>query len=380
MNNPLTNVLIKIFVRGFYRQHAGSLLFFFVGIFSYCFFIQVLNQTHLNPADRIIQNLLFVLTLLNSPPLVILVLLVWIGFTIKSYRYILGELEFPVNQFLFFSSTALERLKVFSSWLVVQSLISLPILIFAFFALVVGVIYRQYLTPFLILAFVLILNVSAAGFLTRRLFKIERFQYSVFSKIARHKRKPFYTLFLFHALDKLPLTLFITKAFSVGLIVGVSYLLSNINNNFTVAGLVGLSISIAHTFLLFESLRFEIESIPFVRNFPWTKSKIYLNWSATIGLLILPECIWLLLRFRLAGLVSVLFILGICLLLRNVLYKIQVNMKTFLYRVFWIFTLSFIGVLFNLLLVMTCLFLIASWVISSRFYYENEWIRIIKKS
>ncbi len=377
----LTGVLIKIFVRGFYRNHAGSLLFFFVGIFSYCFFIQVLNQTHLNPADRIIQNLLFVLTLLTSPPLVLVVFIGWIGFTIKSYQYILGELKLPANQFLFYSATALKRQEVFKSWFIVQTLISIPLLIFASFSLIVGISYQYYLTPIVIFFFILLLNCITSLFLTIHFYNHgSSFQQSTFSKISSRWHKPFYTLFLYYSMAKLPLTLALTKALSFGCVMGISYLLQTIANTVIVGGFIALSISVVHSFLLFESSRFEMQQLLFVRNFPWSRAKIYLSWVFTIGLILLPESIWLLFYFKWIGLVLWFLSLSICLLLRSLLYRIQLHMKSFLYWVFWVFTFSFIGILFNIMLVASSLILVASWLIFTRFYYRNDWNRIILRS
>jgi hypothetical protein len=380
MIDPLTKVLIKIFVKGFYRNHAGSLLFFFAGVFSYCFFIQVLNQTHLEPADRIVQNLLFVLTLLSSPPLVAIVFIVWIGFTFKSYRYIAAELILPANQFLFYSGTALKRQELFKSWFVVQTLISIPLLIFGLFALTVGAIYHQFTTAFVIVLFVILLNCLTSVFLTVRFYThIESFQQSTFGKITQHWQKPFFSLFIYHIIDR-PLALTLTKVLSFAGILSIGYLLPKNTNIAFVGGFIALFISVAHTFLVFESARFEREQLVFIKNFPWSKSRICVNWLSTLALILLPESLWLLLYFNWPGLVLVLYCAGICSFLRSCLYRNQLNMKKFLYSVFWVFTFSFIGLLFNLLLIMMLLALASSWILFNRFYYRTDWNGIILKS
>src|SRR3990170_2588131 len=134
MVSSLTTVLIKIFVKGFYRVHSGIFLFFFVTVLMYFFFVEVLNQTHLPPDQIILYNLMLVLTLISSPVMVALVFIVWLGFTIKSWNYITGQMLIPNNQFLFYSSTSFSKVNQFKSWFIAQLTISLPIVGYGLFS------------------------------------------------------------------------------------------------------------------------------------------------------------------------------------------------------------------------------------------------------
>src|SRR5690606_21267979 len=131
-------VLIKIFVRGFYRVHSGVFLFFFVTVLMYFFFIEVLNQTHLPPDQIVLYNLILVLTFISSPGMVALVFVVWFGLTVKSWNYVMGQMLIPSNQFLFYSSTSINKVNQFKSWFLTQLTISLPMVGYGIFSFIIG--------------------------------------------------------------------------------------------------------------------------------------------------------------------------------------------------------------------------------------------------
>src|SRR5688572_23346782 len=105
--NPLTSVLIKIFVKGFYRAHSGFFLFFFVSVIIYCFFIEVLNKTHLPAADIVPNHLIIVLSIITSPHVLIFVSFLWLAYSVKTWQYIKLEFGQASNQFLHYSINAL---------------------------------------------------------------------------------------------------------------------------------------------------------------------------------------------------------------------------------------------------------------------------------
>jgi hypothetical protein len=360
-------VLFKIFVKGFYQAHASVLLFFFVSIITYCFFIQVLNETHLAPAERVMQNLLFVLTLLTSPPLVVVVFVVWLVFTIKSWSYVARELAIQSNQFLFYSITALSNVELFTGWFLTQCIISLPLIVFGAFALVVGAIYHHYIIPILIFSYLLLLSLVSAVVYTVRVKKISFVNHeTALFKIARNLRKPFFSLFLFKIAHELPLTFIITKLVSSSIIIGCTYLFADIHDTFKIGGMIALGIATAHSLLVFESYRFEIDQLSFVRNFPCSRGKIYIQWLATFFILMLPESTWLLILFKgVEGFLLPLFCVGVAMLLRSVLYKSHLKMKVYLQWTFYLFASLFLLILFGLLWILIPFTLAISW---SMFY------------
>jgi hypothetical protein len=373
MISPLTKVLAKIFVRGFYRVHGGMLLFLFVTLITYWFFINVLNETHLTPDERILQNLLLVLTLLSSPVMVVIVFVAWLFFTIKSWDYIISQLALPSNQFLFYSSNAFDKISQLKSWFVIQLLISLPILAYGIFSLVIGVIYDYHAVPILIFLYVMLLALISAFVYVRTTNKLIRAnKTSILSRISLGWRKPFFSLFLYHIGDQLKVALVFAKFLSYGIIAGGSYLLQNESNRTQTSEIITLGIVIAHAVIIFQSHRFENFYLSFSRNFPFKRIRTYSSWAFTYLLLTLPENIWLLSTFEPnRGIMMVLFNVSAALLFRNLLYAIIPDMKKYLYRVFYLFLFFFLAILFKVLWIFVLINFLVSFTLHYRHYYRQ---------
>lgn len=374
MFSSLTTVLIKIFVKGFYRVHSGIFLFFFVTVLMYFFFIEVLNQTHLPPDQIVLYNLMLVLTLISSPVMVALVFIVWLGFTVRSWNYITGQMIMPSNQFLFYSSTSFSKVNQFKSWFIAQLTISLPIIAYGLFFFVIGIIFDYYIIPVVILSYVLLLSAVSALIYVRHANKpINLNSKSILSRIVGNWSKPFFSLFLYHVFDKLKVTLIVTKLLSYGIIIGSFYLLADVNDNLRVAGIVILGIVTAHAILIYQSYRFEESYLSFSRNFPYSRAKIYSNWTVTFLLLTLPENIWILSTFDPEiSFALVIFNLGTGMLFRNLLYIVTLDMRKFIYWVFFIFNLFFMIILLKLFWLLVPLNIIISIIIFDRTYYRPK--------
>jgi hypothetical protein len=371
MFSPLTIVLIKIFVKGFYRVHSGLLLFFFVTVIMCGFFVEVLNQNHLPTSEVVKLNLLIVLTLISSPVVLTLVFAGWVIYTIKSWNYVAAQLLIPSNQFLFYSSTSTNKLDQFKSWFIVQFIIFLPIVGYGLFSLMIGFIFGYYTAPVIILLFILLLSTISAFVYVRQVNSpINVNSKSVFSRVVSGWNKPFFSLFLYHSFDRLKMTLIITKLISYGIIVGGFYLLANVNDELRVASIITLGIVMTHTILLYQSYRFENSHLNFSRNLPFSKTKIYSDWALMYLLLTLPENIWLLARFDIGiGAALVLFNLATGMLIRNLLYFLGLDMRKYLYWVFYLFNLLFVAILLKLVWLLVPLNLLTSLTIFFRNYY-----------
>jgi hypothetical protein len=374
MFSSLTTVLIKIFVKGFYRVHSGIFIFLLVTVLMYFFFIEVLNQTHLPPDQIILYNLMLVLTLLSSPVMVTLVFIVWLGFTVKSWNYITGQMLIPSNQFLFYSSTSFNKVDQFKSWFIAQLTLSLPLICYGLFSLVIGIIFDYYIIPVIILLYILLLSAVSAMVYVRhanRLINING--KSVLSLIVGNWSKPFFSLFLYHVFDRLKITLIVTKLLSYGIIVGSFYLLTDVNDNLGVAAITVLGIITAHAILIYQSYRFEESYLSFSRNFPYSRIKIYSSWTVTYLLLTLPENIWILSAFDFEiGFALVIFNLGTGMLFRNLLYIVTLDIKKFIYRVFFVFNLFFMIILLKLFWLLVPLNVLISVIMFDRNYYRPK--------
>jgi hypothetical protein len=374
MFSPLTKVLVKIFARGFYRVHAGLFLFFFSTLIVYFFFIEVLNQTHLPPDQVILHNLMLVLTLISSPIMVVLLFVIWFGFTIKSWDYVTGQIFIPSNHFLFYSSTSVNKVSQFKSWFIVQLTISLPILGYGLFSLVVGSIFGYYTIPVIICLFVLLLCAISSFVYINHVNNFTRENSRpLLSRITGNWKKPFFSLFLYHSFDKLKVNLLVTKLLSYSIIAGGFYLLTEADNDLSIPGIITLGITTAHTIIIYQSYRFENSHLSFSRNFPYSTTKLYFNLAFGYWLLTLPENIWMLVMFDPSiSILLIIFNLGTGMLFRNILYFVTLDMRKFIYRVFYLFSLFFMIILLKLLWLLVPLNLLFSIIIFKRYYHKQK--------
>ena len=372
VSSPLSKVLVKIFAKGFYKVHAGLLLFLFVTIILYCFYIEVLNQTHLSPDEIILFNLSFVLSLISSPVLGVFVAIVWLGFTVKSWNYISTQILIPENQFLFYSSNAIKKSEQFRSWLLVQLIISLPIIIYGLFALVVGIVFDYYLIPIIILTYAFLLAcISALVYMKTTNSLLNAYQKAFYLKFTTNWRKPFFSLFIYHSLNNLQVTLAITKLLSFVMIIGGTFFLADVQNDLRVTGLITLEIVLSNCMLLYQSYHFETTQLIFSRNFPYSRGKIFLNQILNYLLITFPENIWLIVNFHpFESSALILFNLGTGMFFRSMLYLIKPDIKKYIYRVFYLFLLFFLLIMFNLIWILIPVNLLLSFFIFYKQYHR----------
>ncbi|TRX62744.1 hypothetical protein FNH22_01215 [Fulvivirga sp. M361] len=374
MRSPLTVVLVRIFAFGFYRVHSGMLLFSLVTLVVYCLFINVLNQTHFTPEEVVLLNLSVVMAFIESPVVAGLIFLIWLGFTFKSWSYVLGQVKMTEHRFLQYSGTAYSKFNQFKSWMMVQWVISLPLVGYGLFTIVVGTILGNYLLPVIIMLYVLFLViVSAAIYVKYSNEPVRVKRKSNLSKLVSHWTKPFFSLFLYHCVEKMKVAFMITKVLSWGTIIASAYLLNDVKDDLRTASIAVLGVVTIHTILLYQSYRFERLYLSFSMNFPYRKRKVYLDWGIMYLLMTLPECAWFFITFDMVTGVTLLFFnLGTGMLLRSVLYSIGVDIRKFLYVVFYLFNALFIIILFDLLWVIIPLNLVLSILLFSRNYYSQR--------
>lgn len=369
----LTRILLKVFATGFYRVHAGLLAFLCGTVVCYCIFIIPLNETHLLPAHRIAESLIFTLSLLSSPVMMVVVFIVWFVYTFKSWQYIQRQLLQESNVFLFYSITSFSKVKQFQSWLVVQTVILLPAIGYAVVTLAVGFVYDYYLTPFIVMGYIFMLILLSAGIYTIRVNQLQEVKPGFVLQLTRYWVKPSFSLFLYHIADQLKLTYLVTKVMSVLSIASLFYFFADIAD-LRAAALVMLLACLAHAVLAFQEFRFEQIYLQFARNFPVSRTQLYSNLLLVYILLLLPEAVVLFVSLpAFITLLMFLFALGMLMLFRCILLlTTQTTMRSYLWRVTGISVAVFILILFNALQLLAFLNLPLAYLIFYKRYYRAE--------
>jgi hypothetical protein len=245
--------------------------------------------------------------------------------------------------------------------------------VYALFSIVVGAVYHYYAVPALIVLYIVLLSgVSALVYVHVANRRVRSNKRSWLSGWVRGWDKPFFSLFLYAVMDKMKVALVVTKLLSALAIIGGFHILTDVREDTRAAGMVTLGMVIAHALLLYQSYRFEHTALRFSLNLPYRKTQVFAGWALTYTLLTLPEILWLFTRFEAALALGLLvFQVSAGLLLRSFLYRTALDIKKFIYAVFYYFILSFAAIILNLLWPFAVITLTTSWLIFQKYYYKQ---------
>jgi hypothetical protein len=372
MLTPLNKVLIKIFAKGFFSVNSGLLLFLFVVLISYCFFIETVGHVGLLPPKELaFYRFIIVRTFISSPLITLIMLLFWLLYAIKSWRYVIRQLSIPNYQFLFYSTTSLSKPQQLLSWFCVQSVIFLPLIGYWVFAMVFGIIFHHYLLPGIILLYILLLTFISAILYTYSLNRlVDGAKQSYILQLMKNWRKPYFSLFIYHVFDRVKLGYLLAQILSILSITLASSL--DVQQNVRLAGMVILLVVTAHSFVIYQNHHFEETRLSFSRNLPFSRIKRFANLAYVYLILLLPEYIWLFSSFDvLTAIKSLLLSLSIALLFHSLLYWSGHQMNIYLRCVFFLFFIFFLLILFNVVEVLIPLNFLFAIILFNKHYYQS---------
>ncbi len=346
--SPFASILIKIFVRGFYRDNAGLFLFLFVTFFVYFFFVEVLNQTHLPPGEVVFHNLAIALTLISSPQAMAAMCVLWFLYVLKSWGFIFLKLRLPENEFLFLSAPAVKPWQRWISWSLANVLIALPMICYGVFCAVIGIVFGHVSIALLLLGYTFILAAIGGVVLTSRTAR----PFDTASSLSRHFAfsfaKPFFSWHLFQILEKQKLSFVIIKCISWALMSAGFYGLANVQDELRAGSLITLAIAVTHIMLVFHAFHFEREKLTFLRNLPRTQSYFFFTRIVTYLILTLPEIVWYCIKFTLAISMALCALhIGLAMLFRSLLL-FSPDVRAFIPRAFYLSCFLFLLVLMGL--------------------------------
>lgn len=346
MGNPLTNVLNKIFVRGFYKAHAGILLFTFLVLFGAV------------PGDMLLSyHKALMIAFLTSPLLLSVVFAVWLLYVFKTWHYTAGQLAAPHHQFLFYSISAYSWRSQFFSWFIVQFNMLMPVIVYSGITVGVGVAHHCYLAASGIALYLSLLCIAGALFCVKLTHTLpEGSKLSLFLRFGHSMPKPYFSLFIWHIFNQKKLTYCIIKVISWLIITAVFALFADVKHDARVAGIAVLAIVIAHVGIVFEERVFEETFLRFGRNLPYTRWSLFGGFLLVYLIMLLPEIIWLYTRFDpLFATQLMVFALSSIILFHSLLYRIGLSMDIYMQWVLGLFMLIFWIIMFKAMLFATML-------------------------
>lgn len=346
MNSALNSILRKIFVFGFYRSHAGMLAFIFIMLISYCFFINTLGTVR--PEEIDFWQFFFTIGLVSNPLIMVCYLLACLIYTYKSWQYFIYQFTLPNHQFLYYSVNNYSKNIQLKGWFLVQLQVFTPILIYTIYATLIGLIFHYYLISACIILFVFLLTCASAVLYVHQINKLYNVDEKPLTVLLLKKiSKPIFLLYTLMIFNHAKLGYLLTKALSWVLIWSVFSLFIDLQNDLRLLLLISSFIAISHAFLIYQERDFNDTNLNFLKNFPYSRFKLFFGFSLNYIVILLPEIFWLITKFGIekSG-ILVLFILTAMLLLRSILY-LGIRIKGFLIAIFLLISIFYITILFG---------------------------------
>lgn len=361
MLNPIANVLVKIFANSFYKAHAGIFLFLLLTLLGFGYFGSV-----------IAFHKSLMLYFIAKPLIMVIVFSVLLLYTFKCLHFISAKIYQVHQQFLFYSVNSYAKIQQIWAWVIVQAVVSIPILAYMLISVALAISHQYYFSAFIILVYLAALLLLSALFYTWQINKlIDGHKSTLILKLTRPFRKPFFTLYVYHVFHAVKIKYLIIKLLSYLTITAVFLLFADVKTDIRVASIAMLAVATAHCMLVLEARQFEITFLTFARTLPISRFKLFISQIGTYGLLLFPEFIWLL--FNLPALTALglfAFCLSIVLLLSSSLYLLGLDQEKYLKVVFAIFVITFMLILFNLMCISVLINVSAAYLIFYLNYYK----------
>jgi len=364
--------LKKIFVDGFYRIHAGMLVFLFVILISYCLFINTLGTVRPEQID--FWQFFFTISLVSNPLIMAFYLVASALYAYKSVKYVLNQFTLPQQEFLYYSFNSTSRKQQFLAWCTVHTYIFIPVLCYTLYAMTIGLVFGFYLISIGILLFQVLLIMASAYICLRENNRlIAANQPGWLIRISKKWHKPVFLLFSFQVLNQSKLAYLLTKLLSWVLISSVFLVFADLKNNSRLLMLITSCIVVAHVVLIYQEKVFNDRYLSFLSNFPFSKAKVFFSFGLNYLVLLLPEMCWIFTRFGLlTSFQLILFAFSATLLFRSLLLMNGIRVKRFLTGVFCLFFLFYVVIMFGLGLALIPLNILAAWVVFGRNYLNDS--------
>jgi hypothetical protein len=362
-------ILIKSFVKPFYRQHAGLFVFVFTLMFGVVSVIDGAKFTdyHFFLIQGMMKNYFFFL----------LVLLLWLLYAKKSEQFIVSILRRPDYSFLNILSL-LNRRTLYMLMIWIQFLLLLPLVLYACIIFVAGCYMHEYAKCVLILVFIASICMIGSAWYLFIIYNPGRSVFSVTAKLTFIKLKtPYWSILIRYILLNKKLLFTGIKLYSCSVLylmvvnqTRVEYDLRMIILFFSL-GILGHGVIIHHLRNLEES------RLRFYRTMPLSMPDRFAQYALIFFLLLIPEIITIIfltpqyLHYK-DGVVFILLSYSMLLFLNSLLFIKFFRMIDYLKIILCIFFIEYFFVLAGNELFLSGLFFVSAISFFSLNYYRFE--------
>jgi len=362
-------ILIKSFVKPFYRQHAGLFIFVFTLMFGVVSVIDGAKFTdyHFFLIQGMMRNHFFFL----------LVLLLWLLYAKKSEQFIFNILRMPDYSFLNILSL-LNRRTLYKLMIWIQFLLLLPVILYACIIFVAGCYMHEYAKCVVILVFIASICMISSAWYLFIIYNPGRSVFSVTAKLTFKKLKtPYWSILIRYVLLNKKLLYTGIKLYSCSVLylmvvnqTRIEYDLRMIVLFFSL-GILGHGVLIHHLRNLEES------HLRFYRTMPLSIAGRFAQYAILFLILLIPEMITIIfltpqyLRYK-DAMVFILLSYSMLLFIHSLLFIKFFRMIDYLKIILCIFFMEYFFVLAGYELLLSGLFFVSAISLFTFSYYRFE--------
>lgn len=369
MNHPV-KILLRLFVKPFYRENAGAFLFAFIMLFY------VVGQV--DGFGLMEYHYMLIMAMLTSKVIFLLVFFLWFLYTRKYTGFVTKVLTNPHCSFIYIYN-CLDKEKQFRLFFRIEVLLLMPVLLYSVFIIAIGVYHHLYLTVLLIIIYLLLLCILPALWHVHCLNSPHKRIAFPWQSLRGPARLPsFYPFVLIRfVVRKQKMSWLGVKVFTCGIL----YIIAK-NNRLTPSdmGTVFLFFNfgiIGNGIILHRIREFEETQLRFYRGAPVSLLKRFLQYSLLYFILLIPE-------FVTAGILAPDYLpyndainFALCgyslLLLMNTITFLQdFSMRDYLKIILLVFSMQYIFIVTELLNFLYLFFFILSLALFLLSYYKFE--------
>jgi hypothetical protein len=362
-------ILVKSFVKPFYRQHAGLFVFLFTVMFGV---VSVLDGAKFTD-----YHFYLIKGMMTNQYFLMLVLLLWLLYVKKTEQFVVTTICRPEYAFLNILATQ-KRRRLFRQMIWIQFVLILPIILYACIVIVTGCYIHEYINSFIILIYLISVCLICAGWYLFIFYNPGKTVYDVSGKIIFKKVKtPYWSFFVRYTILNKKLLLAGIKIYSCSVLYFMVVRQSRVDCDLRMI-LLFFSLGIlGHGILIHQLRNLEESQMSFYRTLPISLIKRFAQYSLFYFFILLPELftiIYLTPQYLHVGdAVTFIFLsYAVLLFLNSVLFIKYFRMIDYLKIILCIFFVEYFFVLMNLPLLLSVLFFLCAIYLFVFRYYRFE--------
>jgi|SRR5450631_2205203 len=366
----MTNIiLMRSFVKPFYRQNAGFFTFLFIILFG--------AVGRVDGAGLLDYHFSLIRGMLKNPIAFLLILFLWLLYAKKCEQFILNILRKPEYAFLQMFIGVKTR-KMYMQLIKVQVLLFLPVIAYAIIIAMVAIYLHLYMSCWILLFYLISLSLLSARWY---LHHIQNPGLSEEIKTGKYNLKSaepsYWSIFIRYIGENKKLLLTGTKIFSCGMLYGM--LVNQTGTDYELDMIIlffSLGI-LGHSLLIHQIRDLEETRLTFYRSIPVSLFKRFTQYAAFYLVLLLPEffTIGLLTPKHLLYFDAFLFIFfsySLLLFMHSLLFIQFFPMKAYLKIMLCLYLIIYCSILISSILWLSMFLFLSSLVIFRNKYYQYE--------